>query len=107
MLLHCILRVWPFIFGNVSPVPPGEVYFANDVAFQLIIFACFFLPLWLVGLAVVLLLESVFLRLRAQPHEHDVIGTANAPYLAFNADAPVRGFYSVRADGGAPVSLLR
>jgi hypothetical protein len=71
VLLHLFIYLLPFIMGTVPPVPQGEVYFANDVSFQAIVFFVAWSPVLLVvGLAI-----AVFIFILARRESNRSVNT--------------------------------
>ena len=79
VLTHFGWHVIPFAVGTVPLVPKGEVYFANDVGFQVIVFAFAFLPFWCAGLLIVILAEFAVYRLFGRRGDSGENANASAP----------------------------
>jgi hypothetical protein len=79
VLAHLAWYLLPFALGTVPPVPKGEVYFANDVTFQAIVFVFTFLPFWCAGLVIAVFAELAVFRFVGKRRSSSGSANAGAP----------------------------
>ena len=72
MLAHCLWRT----YAALSGIPSPDLY-ANHVSFQLVMFLFFWVPVWLMGLLVILIGEFAFFG-RKPNHSFEADGSAAA-----------------------------